>query len=146
MELRNSAGTYALVFRCRETGTVRIGRLGTLDLETGYYVYVGSAFGPGGVRARIDHHLRTCRRPHWHIDYLKPHCTLEEIWIDYSDIPMETRWTLTLSECRRSSQPLPGFGASDSAAHSHLFYFHSRPTARLLKSPRIAIHETAASR
>ena len=41
-------GTYALVLASQKTGPVRIGRLGTLELQPGVYIYVGSAFGPGG--------------------------------------------------------------------------------------------------
>jgi len=42
-----------------------------LALGPGLYVYVGSACGPGGLRARLARHL--CgrrRRLHWHIDKL----------------------------------------------------------------------------
>ena len=51
------AGTYALVLSARAGGIIRIGRLGELRLQSGIYVYVGSALGPGGVRARLMHHL-----------------------------------------------------------------------------------------
>ena len=42
-----------------------------LALGPGLYVYIGSACGPGGLRARLSRHL--CgrrRRLHWHIDRL----------------------------------------------------------------------------
>ena len=35
-----------------------IGRLRRLAVHDGYYVYLGSMLGPGGLRGRIDHHLR----------------------------------------------------------------------------------------
>ncbi|MAE60377.1 MAG: hypothetical protein CMJ49_03370, partial [Planctomycetaceae bacterium] len=63
-------GTYALVMRVGARRGMRIGALGWIDIEVGHYVYVGSALGPGGVGARIAHHLGACVRPHWHIDYL----------------------------------------------------------------------------
>src|ERR1035438_8832695 len=62
------------------TTSDRIGRLGALQLQSGFYFYVGSALGPGGVRARLAHHLKPSRRPHWHIDYLRAHTRVEEIW------------------------------------------------------------------
>ena len=39
-------------------------------LEPGYYVYIGSGWGPGGLASRICRHLgcRPRRRLHWHID------------------------------------------------------------------------------
>ena len=63
-------GTYILVLRSTEHCSVKVGRLGVLRLEPGYYAYAGSALGPGGVGARLGRHLRGPRRAHWHIDYL----------------------------------------------------------------------------
>ena len=51
-------GTYVLVLASQRTDPVRIGRLGTLALKPGVFIYVGSAFGPGGLAARIRHHRR----------------------------------------------------------------------------------------
>jgi Uri superfamily endonuclease len=44
-EFENRTGIYALVFACKKARTVTIGKLGTLDLHPGYYIYIGSAFG-----------------------------------------------------------------------------------------------------
>ncbi len=63
-------GTFALVLRRTDASAPCVGRLGRLALRPGHYVYVGSAQGPGGVRARLSRHLRQATRPHWHIDYL----------------------------------------------------------------------------
>ena len=136
LELENRTGTYALVLQCGEPGNIEVGRLGVLELQPGYYVYIGSAFGPGGVRARVGHHMRRSARCHWHIDYLKPHCTLIEVWVEYSDDKREARWAGKLATHRRSSIPLNGFGASDDRAASHLFYFESRPGAAVLRTTR----------
>ena len=136
IELEKRTGTYALVFRCAEPGTVEIGRLGPLELRPGYYVYIGSAFGPGGIRARIGHHMNRSIRPHWHIDYLKTHCVLDEIWLEYSTVRSEARWVEQMSENRHASIPLMGFGASDGRAASHLFHFRSRPTVAVLRGHR----------
>jgi Uri superfamily endonuclease len=35
------------------------------------YLYVGSAFGRGGLRARVGHHARRAVRFHWHVDYIR---------------------------------------------------------------------------
>jgi len=72
-------GTYALVMRCSSDQQVEVGKLGSLRLQSGFYVYVGSAFGPGGLKARIAHHVKISERPHWHIDYLHPALDLTEI-------------------------------------------------------------------
>lgn len=38
--------------------------------EPGWYVYAGSAYGPGGIRARVRRHFRRGKKLHWHIDQL----------------------------------------------------------------------------
>jgi Uri superfamily endonuclease len=74
-------GTYALVFRLARASDVCVGRLGRYSLRPAFYVYVGSAFGPGGLAARLEHHLGSLARPHWHVDYLRQAADLEEIWL-----------------------------------------------------------------
>ena len=49
-------GSYAPLLQADQQQTVRIGRLGQLTVEPGCYIYVGSALGPGGVRAQGGHH------------------------------------------------------------------------------------------
>ncbi len=85
-------GTYALVLSSRADGFVRIGQLGELRLQSGFYIYLGSALGPGGVRARLAHHLQPCTRPHWHIDYLRAHADLEEVWYCHDGLRLEHEW------------------------------------------------------
>ena len=63
-DMQNSRGTYALVMTSDSEQQVVIGKLGRLRVRPGYYVYVGSAFGPGGLKARIAHHTRIAVRPH----------------------------------------------------------------------------------
>ena len=120
-------GTYALVFNSTKKRKVRIGKLGTLQVNCGFYVYVGSAFGPGGLRARISHHQRKSNRPHWHIDYLSPYLQLYEIWYTYDPVYREHEWAGLLSVKRASHIPLPGFGSSDCRCNAHLLFFYSRP-------------------
>lgn len=73
-------GTYALLLRSLASGRVAVGRHGALAVRRGWYVYVGSARGPGGLRGRLLHHLRPAGRPHWHIDYLRQQAAVREIW------------------------------------------------------------------
>lgn len=73
--MRAECGTYLLVLRSHGEATVQVGRWGPLAVRPGVYLYVGSAFGPGGVRARVGRHLRMRKKPHWHLDYLRPLAT-----------------------------------------------------------------------
>jgi Uri superfamily endonuclease len=89
-------------------------------------VYIGSAFGPGGVQARVAHHCQPPRRPHWHIDYVKSALQLEEIWWTHDPVRREHQWAATVQRMHGASIPLQGFGASDCACDAHL-YFLARP-------------------
>ena len=42
-------GTYALMFKCATPFQAVAGKFGPVFLSTGYWIYVGSAFGPGGL-------------------------------------------------------------------------------------------------
>jgi Uri superfamily endonuclease len=70
MDLPDEKGTYVLIASVSQMKRIEIGRLGCFDIIPGYYAYVGSAFGSGGLRARLGHHLEATANPHWHIDYL----------------------------------------------------------------------------
>ena len=39
-------------------------------LLSGEYIYAGSAWGPGGIRARVKRHMKRGKRRHWHVDDL----------------------------------------------------------------------------
>ena len=92
MVLEPKPGTYALILSCSTDFGIQIGRLGTMRLQPGYYVYLGSALGPGGLRARIAHHQKPSPRPHWHIDYLRVHCRVHCIWFSYDARRREHHW------------------------------------------------------
>jgi Uri superfamily endonuclease len=121
-------GTYALVLSSAVPALIRVGRLGSLRLHPGFYVYIGSAHGPGGLRARLAHHLGPGSRPHWHIDYLRAHANPEAVWCCYGPRPWEHQWAKCLGTLPEASIPLAGFGASDCACESHLYFFKGRPS------------------
>jgi Uri superfamily endonuclease len=123
-------GSYALILRAFTHGVVRIGRRGCLSVAPGFYVYVGSAFGPGGVRARVAHHTRIAQRPHWHIDYLRRWALPEEAWYTHDACPREHDWADLFRQSAGASEPLYGFGTSDCQCRSHLFRFTRRPSLR----------------
>jgi len=79
-------GTYALILSCLAEQTVQIGKLGPLSLHPGWYVYVGSAFGPGGLAARLARHRAVEKRLRWHIDYIRAATQLEEVWYTNDEI------------------------------------------------------------
>lgn len=121
------AGTYALVLFAKQPFEVEIGSLGSLAGSAGNYVYVGSAFGAGGLRGRISHHLRLSTRPHWHIDYLRRLAVPTELWLLQGKTRYEHRWATILQTMPESDIPLARFGSSDCRCPTHLFYFETRP-------------------
>lgn len=102
--------------------TIQIGALGALNVTPGTYIYVGSAFGPGGLSGRLQHHLRPAVHPHWHIDYLRQATEVTEIWYSVSSERLECTWARQLGAMPETSIPLKKFGASDCGCPAHLFF------------------------
>ncbi len=115
-------GAYALWLTIAEPLILTVGQRGELRLLPGCCVYVGSALGPGGLRARIDHHARIAARPHWHIDYLRRHAPLTEVWYSADPVRREHHWAALL-QTLGGAMLLPGFGSSDCRCPTHLFHF-----------------------
>lgn len=130
MKLKSHSGTYVLVLESQRQDTLAIGRTKTLVLQKGFYLYVGSAFGPGGVQARVGHHMTPSANPHWHIDYLKQAIPITRIWYAYHRIRREHQWADILQTFPHASIPLKKFGASDCDCEAHLFFFPRLPSVR----------------
>ena len=77
--MTDAPGTYALLPRARDERTIEVGALGTVSVRPGMYVYVESAFGPGGLHARVQRHVRGNGALHWHVDHLRAVTTLEAV-------------------------------------------------------------------
>ncbi len=120
-------GTYLLLLWLEEDREIEIGRLGSLVFPRGYYLYIGSARGTGGLRARLARHCRRGNHPRWHIDYLCYHANLIEIWALESDQRLECLWAQQLAQFSQV-RPLPHFGSSDCRCPSHLFHFREKPS------------------
>lgn len=131
--MTSQLGTYALVLTSHKTSLVGIGSLGTLELQPGFYVYVGSAFGAGGLAARIGHHTQIAARPHWHIDYLRAACDLIEIWFTTETARREHSWAEAVAQLPGAEVPMPGFGSSDCQCAAHLFWFQRPPPVRVFR-------------
>lgn len=120
-------GTYTLLLRLVAPSTVQIGSLGSFHLFAGWYAYVGSAYGSGGLRGRLHHHLSPVKKPHWHIDYLRQAASIEEIWYTVSETVYEHLWADALRSLPSAAIPIPRFGASDCKCQTHLIYFLEKP-------------------
>ncbi|MBT4286723.1 MAG: GIY-YIG nuclease family protein [Deltaproteobacteria bacterium] len=125
--MENRPGSYVLLLNCAVNEPVLIGKHKTLDLIPGYYTYCGSAFGSGGIVARVQRHLKLKKKKHWHIDYLRDKCTIEEIWVSYFKENLEHLWAQDFLHHKKSTIPLNKFGSTDCKCRTHFFHFTSKP-------------------
>ena len=117
-----TSGTYALLLGAASSVTVEVGALGAVELEPGAFVYVGSAFGPGGLAARLRRHVQPRKSsPHWHVDYLRAALSLHGAWISPDENRHECTWAQSIARLESSSVPLSGAGASDCLCSTHFF-------------------------
>lgn len=81
------------------------------DLVADTYLYVGSAYGPGGIRARVRRHARADKPIHWHVDRLTRAGRIVGVLAlpgaEECDIVERAR------AAHPASAPIPGFGSSD---------------------------------
>ncbi len=120
-------GTYILILRLENDQVIQIGKLGRFRFPTGYYAYVGSALGPGGLAGRLKHHLHPGRKPHWHLDYFRKKAVLVEILVREDNRTLEHKWASALGKLDGAMVPAAGFGSSDCKCMTHLYYFQERP-------------------
>lgn len=127
MKLKSQTGTYVLVLVSDATERIEVGALGNVTLTQGTtYLYVGSAFGAGGVASRVQRHARTNHAKHWHIDYIRAHCAMQGAWVSYSDSRLECRWARALLDAEAASVPQSGVGSSDCTCKTHFIRWDAR--------------------
>ncbi|HOL69399.1 MAG TPA: GIY-YIG nuclease family protein [Methanothermobacter sp.] len=103
-----------------------VGSLGRVKIESGCYVYVGSAFK--SLEARIRRHLSRDKKIHWHIDYL-----LTQSYVRVEDVIFtadERRLECLISKALENPGSIEGFGCSDCNCKSHLHYYKDIEAAK----------------
>ncbi len=110
----------------RRTG-LRVGSLGTVTFERGWYAYVGSA--ARGRGARVARHLALEKPLHWHADHLFTAFPAERAWlVDGADGECELAGAL--ASLRGAERRPRRFGAGDCRCAGHLVRFPRRPLRR----------------
>ncbi len=104
-------GAYLLLIDLAAPLALGIPRLGAATLAPGRYAYGGSAYGPGGLRARLGRHLRRDKPRRWHVDRL----TAAGRVIGVRAVPggRECALVSDLLKMPGTSVPVSGFGSSD---------------------------------
>jgi Uri superfamily endonuclease len=133
MPVPKNAGTYALILQLIAGRLIQVGKLGAFHFPAGHYIYIGSAFGPGGLAGRIGRHIAPVKsdsRLHWHVDYLRRWAPVTEIWCAEHAEPREHDWAEIAGRLPGSTLPVPRFGASDCRCRSHLFHLEGPPSVK----------------
>lgn len=120
-------GVYLLVMTLARERELAVGRRRKARFPHGVYLYVGSAHGPGGLRARLRRHCRPDKVLHWHVDYLRRHATLEEIWAWPTGRRAECEWAAAAMQLPGAGVPVARFGASDCRCETHLVHLADWP-------------------
>lgn len=113
-------GTYCLIIEVKKKSALKVGRLGQLEFKSGFYIYVGSALN--SLESRVNRHLSSKKKLHWHVDYLlnDTNSKIKEIIFSIGDEKIECFLASLISD---NSLHVARFGCSDCKCHSHLFYF-----------------------
>jgi Uri superfamily endonuclease len=135
-DMQSSGGVYILILRLPRPSTIKIGSLASTRLKAGWYAYVGSAWGSGGVLRRTDRHKRCEKKKHWHIDYIREYAEIIEIWFSHVDATFEHNWSKHLARLEWVEVPLANCGSMDCHQNcpTHFFRFKRRPTVSLFRS------------
>ncbi len=120
-------GTYILWLFLHNFKRIQVGSLGTFDFMAGYYAYIGSALGPGGLAARLKRHFTRDKPLRWHIDYLTVQLKPFGAWYINDQKRWEHLWANAFQVNSETLMPVKGFGATDCGCPSHLFFFDTEP-------------------
>ncbi len=147
LAMLSAPGVYALLLILPYERATVVGKLGTFRFPAGYYLYLGSARGPGGLSGRLARHCQPGKRVHWHIDYLQPEALIEQMWALATTEPLECRWAAGALGLPGAAVPAPRFGASDCRCPAHLVHYPTRPApAALAPSTNLAAFDCDATR
>ena len=110
-KISNQPGAYGIVIRLQKLVQLEIGKFDRVELPNGLYFYGGSAFGPGGLKARIGRHVRAKKSLHWHIDHVTSQGKFVALGVVENGNECDLVAAAIAREC--AAFPVPGFGSSD---------------------------------
>ena len=123
-------GAYLLLIYNPKRQKIKIGKLGIILFDKGYYVYVGS--GMNSLEKRVNRHFSKSKKLRWHIDYfLMKSKPLKAILIP-SRKKIEDDVASIVK--RFSFYEIKNFGASDSKMNSHLFRIKNKQVFNQIKN------------
>ena len=120
-------GNYLLILHLLKTGEIAVGKKIKHVFTEGYYIYIGSAYGPGGLQKRLERHFSKEKKIYWHIDYFLQHSKLIEAWTIAPAISLEHEIAEFLHTIPDFKPAYPHFGSSDCNCPTHLFKYGRKP-------------------
>lgn len=114
-------GVYLLIIKVCCSFREQVGALGNFLFTPGYYIYVGSALGPGGLLKRICRHLKKEKKLKWHIDYLTVNQNVKIVGIFLLRTNMRKECWLSDIVSKYGKPYIKKFGATDCKCYSHLY-------------------------
>ncbi len=120
-----NGGLYNLIIKLSKSKEINIGRLGTFTFPKGFYVYTGSA--QNGLERRINRHLSSSKKFHWHIDYLLSYAKIVKVFRYIGDGNAECKLSRMVGRYDGADVVVNRFGSSDCDCVTHLYYFKSMP-------------------
>ena len=129
--MTHEPGAYLLVVELGHSLPLDGTALAPAVLPPGCYAYCGSAYGPGGLGARIGRHLRRGKALRWHIDRLTEAGRI--LCVGWRPRGRECALVAGLSGLPSVTVPVAGFGSSDCRrCAAHLLAMPSGFDARAL--------------
>lgn len=104
-------GAYVLFIDLDTPLTLDIPTLPPWVFKPGRYAYCGSAYGPGGIEARVRRHLRPEKAVHWHVDHVTGAGRVTDAGARVGG--RECDFLQQLLALPGAAIPVPGFGSSD---------------------------------
>lgn len=130
---KNIKGTYLLLLKNNISREITVGKLGNIFFKKGYYIYSGSAFGPGGLKSRLNRHIAKDKKMHWHIDYIRQQMDLSDIHFSETEDNCECQWIKSILAIPGTSI-VNNLGSSDCRCKSHFIFIPGRSVFKKLKT------------
>ncbi|WP_262693718.1 GIY-YIG nuclease family protein [Kordiimonas aquimaris] len=109
--LDQTKGAYILFVTLERAVAVKLPGRDAFTLSVGTYLYVGSANGGGGMKARLARHFKRQKEIHWHVDQLTTRAAhVSALAVADGD---ECMLGAVLINSGRFQVAVPGFGSSD---------------------------------
>lgn len=115
-----NSGIYVLEINLKNDKSIEIGALGFNDFKKGKYYYIGSA--QSNLKSRVERHLKSDKKFHWHIDYLLDKAKVSNYYTIEAEKKFECKLYNFLQQHNSFEVPVEGFGASDCKCKAHLLY------------------------